>query len=47
VPLKQGSSKKTISANISELWHSGKKRSRSQIIAIALDVARRHKGKKK
>jgi hypothetical protein len=48
MPLKKGSSDKTVSENISELWHHGKKkRSQAQIVAIALDIARRHKGKKK
>jgi len=38
MPLKRGKSKKTISANISELVHSG--RPREQAVAIALDTAR-------
>jgi hypothetical protein len=42
MPLKKGSSKKTISANISELTHHGsKKRKHNQIVAIALAQARR------
>lgn len=41
MPLKKGSSKKTISSNISELVHSG--RPQKQAIAIALDTARRTK----
>jgi len=47
-PLRSGSSKKTISSNIRELYHANehkaKKRKRDQIIAIAMSVAR--KGKK-
>jgi len=43
MPLKKGSSKKTISINISELMHSG--HPRRQAIAIAMDKA--GKGKKK
>ena len=50
MPLKKGSSKKTISANIRELYKDNKKkgkergaggkaRSRKQIIAIALSAA--------
>jgi len=37
MPLKSGSSKATISANISELMHSG--RPQSQSIAIAMSKA--------
>lgn len=47
MPLKEGSSQKTISENIKELIKSGKKkRSREQIIAIALSKARESKQKK-
>jgi len=41
MPLKKGSSQKTISSNISELIHSG--RPNKQAIAIALETARRTK----
>lgn len=41
MPLAKGSSKKTVSSNISELMHSG--RSQKQAVAIALNVARRAK----
>lgn len=43
MPLKQGSSKKTISKNISELRRSGKPEKQS--IAIALETARHAKKK--
>lgn len=44
MPLKKGSSKKTISSNISELIRSG--RSKDQAVAIAYSQAKRKKKKK-
>lgn len=54
MPLKKGSSKKVISANIRELYKDNKKsgkergqmgkpRSKSQIVAIALSLAKKKK----
>lgn len=45
MPLQKGSSKKVVSANISELRHSG--RPQKQSIAIALNEAGKSKPKKK
>lgn len=39
MPLKKGSSQKTISANIRELAHTGKGRSHAQNVAIAMQKA--------
>lgn len=48
MPLKRGRSRKVISENISELTHHGSKpRSHKQIVAIALNEARKSKKKKK
>lgn len=46
MPLKRGSSKKTVSSNIRREMHAGKPQ--KQAVAIALDTARRSKrrGKK-
>jgi hypothetical protein len=44
MPLKKGSSKKTISRNISEMMHSG--HSRKQSIAAAMKMAGKSKMKK-
>jgi hypothetical protein len=41
MPLLKGSSKKTVSKNISELINAGKKK--DQAVAIALDMARKQK----
>ena len=45
MPLSKGSSKKSVSKNISTLRHEGKKE--DQAVAIALDIARRNKRKKR
>jgi hypothetical protein len=45
MPLKRGSSKKVISANIRELRHSG--RPQRQAIAIAMEKAGKSRKKKK
>ena len=47
MPLKKGSSQKTISGNIQELYQAPTKRPRKQIIAIAESEARKSKEKKK
>ena len=44
MPLKQGSSQETISANIAEMVQSG--RPHKQAVAAALDTARRSKRKR-
>lgn len=57
MPLKRGSSKKTISSNISEFHKGktyahtagkfGKKRADKQAVAVALSTARKSKGRKR
>ncbi len=43
MPLVKGSSEKAIAENIHRLSHEKKKRPHDQIVAIALDIARRSK----
>ncbi len=46
MPLKKGSSSKTISSNIKELMDSNPSRNQKQAIAIAYNVAGKSKKKK-
>lgn len=45
MPLLKGSSREVVSKNIAEPVRSGRKQ--NQAVAIALDMARKRKGKKK
>lgn len=48
MPLERGSSRETISRNIHELAHHGsRRRSHRQIVAIALNEARRSRRKRR
>ncbi len=48
MPLKQGSSRETVSSNIKELEeHGSRPRSHKQIVAIALSVARKSHAKRR
>jgi hypothetical protein len=44
MPLKKGSSKKTVSSNISELMHTGKY-PQKQAVAISLNIKKKSKKK--